>query len=278
LIISLILGGLGNQFFQYAAARQIALRQRVPLKLETRGFRFSKYAAHPYALDKFNVADERAHPFDYLRLAPRTILRRVLVRERPNGFNENLEHIQDDVILVGYWQDPRYFSGIGNVLRSEFTLRKPPSSRSAQIAEAIQGEESISIHIRRTDYVRNPRNVEIFEECPMDYYRDAMNLIAERCSNPHYFVFSDDPDWARANLRVNGRLMTFVTHNDTGAAHEDLMLMRQCRHNIIANSTFSWWGAWLNDNPQKIVVSPRKWFKNNRGQENDLLPSEWIRL
>ena len=112
----------------------------------------------------------------------------------------------------------------------------------------------------------------------MDYYRDAMNLVAERCIRPNYFVFSDDPDWARAHLRDNVHPTTFVTHNDTGMAHEDLMLMRQCRHNIIANSTFSWWGAWLNDNPQKIVVSPRRWFKNSRGQENDLLPSEWIRL
>lgn len=278
MIISLILGGLGNQFFQYAAARHIAHKHNVPLKLETHGFRFAKYAAHPYTLDKFNISDQRAHLSDYLRLAPRAMFQQIVVREHDNGFNQNLERIQDNVILVGYWQNPRYFSDIENVLRNEFTLRKPPTSSTARIAETIQTEESVSIHIRRTDYVRNPRNLEIFEECRMDYYRDAMNLVAERCIRPNYFVFSDDPDWARANLPNNGLRMTFVTHNGAGTAHEDLMLMSKCRHNIIANSTFSWWGAWLNDNPQKIVVSPRRWFKNSRGQENDLLPSEWIRL
>jgi len=278
MIISLILGGLGNQFFQYAAARQIAYTRSVSLKLETRGFRYPKYAAHPYCLDKFNIVGERTRPTDYLSLAARALRQQVLVREDMNAFNHKLSDIQDGVILVGYWQNPAYFTDIAGLLRKEFSLRAPPSAATARVAEKIQAEESVSIHVRRSDYVRNPRNVEMFEECSLDYYRAAMKFIAARYAGAHFFVFSDDSDWALRHLQKSDFPMTFVTHNDALTAHEDLTLMQQCRHNIIANSTFSWWAAWLNSNARKIVISPRKWFKNSRRNEIDLLPADWIRL
>jgi hypothetical protein len=278
MIISLIIGGLGNQFFQYAVARKIAHARQVPLKLELRGFKHPRYASHPYTLNHFNIVAEPARVSDYVSLAVRALWKPVLLKEHNETFNPEVSNVGDNVVLIGYWQDQRYFADISPLIRKELTLKAPPSAATARIGDAIATSKSVSIHVRRTDYINNPRNAEIFEECSLDYYRVAMKFVADRHEGAHFFVFSDDSAWAETNLRDGGFPMTFVNHNNVCSAHEDLFLMRQCKHNIIANSTFSWWGAWLNANPGKIVVSPKKWFRNSRRDESHLLPAEWIRL
>jgi len=274
MIISFILGGLGNQLFQYAIGRQLALTQNVPLKLETVGYKFPKYSHHPYLLDKFNIIADRARPLDYLSLATRTLTGRVVAWEKPGV---NLLDLRNGAFLVGYWQNLKYLKGVADVLRQELTLRHPPSALTLQMAEFIQAREAVSVHVRRTDYVTKPKNTAIFAECSLDYYREGMKVIGQHVSSPHFFVFSDDHVWTKQNIKSEFPI-TFVTHNDVRMGHEDLMLMRQCKHHIIANSTFSWWGAWLSDAPNKTVVAPRNWFKDGRRRKDELLLAEWIEL
>ena len=278
MIISLVLGGLGNQCFQYALGRQLAHAQQGPLKLETGGYRLPKYARHPYLLDRFNIRAERAGPRDYLRLASQVFRRSAVQFERDGEFDPRVLELRRSTLLIGYWQSAGYFRDVAASIRAELTLREPPAPATRDMSARIAATESVAVHVRRTDYVENPKNAALYEQCSLDYYRDAMLLIAQRVRSPHFFVFSDDPGWTRTHLRSDHPL-TYVDHNDASRAHEDLMLMRQCRHDIIANSTLSWWGAWLNDYAGKIVVSPRRWFKGGGGRREDLLlPEAWIRI
>jgi hypothetical protein len=278
MIVSLVLGGLGNQMFQYALGRQLSSAQHTTLKLATFGYRLRKYRRHPYLLDRFNIRAQPAGVGDYLRLAPQACRLSALTLERGGGFDRRILRLERSTLLVGYWQSPRYFPDVAAELREELTLREAPSAATRDMAARIAATTSVAVHVRRTDYIANPDNVELFEECTLDYYQAAMRLMTQRLGAPHFFVFSDDPAWARAHLRSDAAL-TYVEHNDAAHGHEDLMLMRQCRHNVIANSTFSWWGAWLDDRPDKLVVAPRRWFKGGGGgREDDLLPDAWIRI
>ena len=277
MIISFVLGGLGNQCFQYALGRQLGYLQHEPLKLESFGYRFSKYARHPYLLDKFNIVAGKAHLVDYLRLGARNFGPSVITAERSLGFHSKVLNIRHSTVLIGYWQSEKYFPDVAHLIREELTLKDSPSPATRDMAAHIRATESIAVHVRRTDYVSNPKNIAMFEQCSTNYYRAAMHMVAERVQSPRFFVFSDDPLWTKANIQCDCPI-TYVTHNDQSNAHEDLMLMRYCKHNIIANSTLGWWGGWLNDNPHKMVVTPRKWFKNDSGWEEDLLPAAWIRL
>jgi Glycosyl transferase family 11 len=277
MIISFILGGLGNQFFQYAVGRQLACLQSVAFKIERRGYAFPKYAHHPYLLDKFNIKADPARAIDYVALAAQAFRGSILTFERTDGFNGKVLQIRHGTVLVGYWQSARYFSGIADVIREELTLKEPPSVRTRELVAHIGATDAaVSVHVRRADYL-TPKSMTMFEQCSLDYYREAIQLVARSVGSPHFFVFSDDHAWTRANLQTEFPT-TYVEHNDGFKAYEDVTLMRACRHHIIANSTFSWWGAWLNPNANKIVVAPRRWFKDDRYNLDDLLPPEWVRL
>ena len=140
----------------------------------------------------------------------------------------------------------------------------------------MRQEESVSIHIRRSDYL-SKKNSSIFEPISLNYYYSALELIKKQHPNIKLFVFSDDNQWVMDNFKTD-LPTTFVTHNDVSRGYDDLMLMSNCKHNITANSTFSWWGAWLNENPAKIVVTPSKWVKEDKYVEPDLIPNNWIKV
>ena len=133
------------------------------------------------------------------------------------------------------------------------------------------------MHIRRGDYVSNPTTNKLHGTCSLEYYHNAVDIIAAKVSNPHFFIFSDDHEWARNNFKIDYPL-TFVAHNNAGKNYEDMRLMSLCKHHIIANSSFSWWGAWLGSNPKKIVCAPRGWFKDKSLNTNDIIPSDWSRI
>ncbi len=151
------------------------------------------------------------------------------------------------------------------------------NGRNKDIGEMIQSFKSVSLHIRRGDYVSNKVTNQVHGVCDLNYYSHAISYIAERISNTHLFVFSDDPEWAKGNLKTEIPTF-FVDNNRADKDYEDLKLMRQCKHNIIANSSFSWWGAWLNQNAGKIVIAPKKWFNDKSINTKDLIPEKWIRL
>jgi len=181
-----------------------------------------------------------------------------------------------DRYLSGYWQSERYFLHVQERIRTEFTFKKPLEGANAQMARAISDTTSISVHVRRGDYLTNPKNHGLMDVAQPAYYRSAIAHIGGIVTNPEFFVFSDDIVWAKENI-TSGYPCTFINHNSQADSYFDMYLMSRCQHHIIANSTFSWWAAWLNPSDRKIVIAPKKWFARSMPIQ-DLLPPDWIRL
>jgi len=199
------------------------------------------------------------------------------VIEKQFNFDNQILNSPNNILLDGYWQSEKYFADITDILRREFVVRYQQDTQSQKVANQIKSTESISLHVRRTDYVQNTLTNQIHGTCDQDYYDRAVRYIGKRVINPHFFIFSDEPEWARSNLKLRFP-MTIVDCNDASRNYEDLRLMSMCRHNIIANSSFSWWAAWLNPNSNKIVIAPQKWFNDHTRNTKDLIPDQWIKL
>lgn len=292
MVITRLIGGLGNQMFQYAFGRRVASHHHVPLKLDISGF--ETYKLQRYSLGNFNIAEKIASQEEISKLRGRPnkgalarvskLMQRVraygprtYLAERSFQFDPKALRVSGDVYLDGYWQSEKYFKEIEDLLRNEFTVRTEPDDANASLLERIMGAHAVSLHIRRGDYVSNPITQSIHGTLHMDYYVSAMRFLAEQIEDPHFFVFSDDPEWARGNLKSKFPIK-FVTNNDADTNYEDLRLMSSCKHHIIANSSFSWWAAWLCSNPEKLVFAPRKWFEGSDRDTRDLIPGTWNRI
>lgn len=285
MIYSRLFGGLGNQLFQYAAGRAVAQRNGVDLVLDAR---LAPPGSHwAYGLGNFNIEARVAAPDDLppaksarLKYAAWRMLGRnpKFLRERGLGVNANVLSAPDNTYLHGYFQSERYFSKMSATLREELQFKTPPDAENSDWIEKIQQRTSVSVHLRRGDYVSAPKGKSTHATCDQAYYDRAVAKIAELTgSDPEVFVFSDDPQWARDNLHFPWP--THVAgHNGADKGHEDMRLIAACDHNVIANSTFSWWGAWLNPNPEKIVVGPQDWFTTNALENPDILPQSWLRV
>ncbi len=283
LIVSLM-GGLGNQLFQYAAARRLAFVLGATLKLDL-AFLECDPKRH-YRLGFFNIGAPLATSTDvapWRTHDPLTRLWRLLDRQLPvrwrAGLDEPATRFNPEVLratraryMRGYWQSERYFADIADTVRAELTLRAPPSTESAALASDMRAVHAVAVHVRRTDYVGSTMH----PPCTETYYRAAMAHLEARVASPHYFVFSDDVEWGRTSLQ-SAHPLQFVTHNGTERDYEDLWLMSHCRHHIIANSSFSWWGAWLGRGPHQVVIAPQRWFGVPR-DTRELLPSSWLQL
>jgi hypothetical protein len=298
MIIVRIMGGLGNQLFQYAAALGFSVRRRTKLKLDI-GF-FESSNLRSYGLNHFclseqefatpgeiaaltwiprrNITNAAVRVFQRpLRLIEPHLHRSVFLERRMRPYNPNILMTPRDVYLDGYWQSERYFSDIEEVIRREFTIKDQMDAANQQTAEAISKADSVSVHVRRGDAVSDPGKNRIFGTCSLEYYEKCAAMVAEKVGGPHFFVFSDDPGWTATNLHFR-HPTTYVTQNDASKNYEDLRLMSLCQHNIIANSTLSWWGAWLNSNPDKLVLAPKKWFNDPSFDTRDLIPASWIKV
>jgi hypothetical protein len=292
MVIAQLNGGLGNQMFQYANGRAIAYRRQAPLGLDNsillRGYSrpyklcYLNISADIVATDQLNLVqgDGRTKVgafIDYISQHLRPYYRRKIYRERSQRYDPNILRIYPPVYLVGYWQSEKYFKDIEGLIRREFKLIQHADSRNSEMLGQIQACNSVSVHIRRGDYVTNPVIREAHGACSSDYYQNAIQIIARLVTNPHFFIFSDDMEWSRSNIRLNYPA-TFVSHNGVERDHEDLRLMSQCKHHIIANSSFSWWGAWLAENPYKIVIAPTNWFNDRSRDSRDIVPEGWTRI
>lgn len=283
MIVSRLFGGAGNQLFQYAAGRALADRLGTDLALDRR---YVGLTGQPRA-DAF-AHFGRARFIETPRLPPARmdgLLRYGLWRyfgrnprfrrEAGLGFDPGFFDLPDDTYLHGYWQSPRYFGGAGARLRDDLAMTTPLDDANAGMAARIAAAKvSVSVHVRRGDYVGDGA----FAACTPGYYRAAIDHIAGHVGqSPTCFVFSNDPAWARENLEL-GRETVIVDINAEDAGHFDMHLQTLCDHNVIANSTFSWWGAWLNPHPGKIVVAPKVWFGPGKPDNPDLCPPDWLRL
>jgi hypothetical protein len=276
-----LIGGLGNQMFQYAVGRTIAHRRRASLALDVSAFPDCRL--RQYSLGVFKIVETFASGGFPRHGRLRAIGQRLrlpgfayILRERGFPFDPSVLEAPANVYLEGYWQSEKYFKEIEEVIRREFCIKSQPDGQNAEMATRIKGVNAVAVHVRRADYVSDPATNQFHGTCPPEYYRQGAQLIAAQVLDPHFFVFSDERDWARSNLELGGPA-TFVTQNGIGKGYEDLRLMALCRHHIIANSSFSWWGAWL-ANSGGMVVAPQRWVRSNELDTRDLIPTGWARL
>jgi hypothetical protein len=286
MIIINLRGGLGNQLFQYACGRALSLRNGEPVKFDITGYAKTANSDTPrsYLLSKFNIHDEHiATDQEILALKyPYGILSKLYRRIRTKiglfniGFVPRILRKKGNVYLDGYWQTEKYFIDKEDVIRKELSLRYPLSAPAQAMAELIKkNSPSVSLHVRRGDVARDAKTNPYFGITTPEYYSDALNYISRKVAQPHVFVFSDDIEWVKQNIPIS-LPATYVSGNIPD--YEEVTLMSMCEHNIIANSSFSWWGAWLNRNRGKIVIAPKEWIKKRKLQHKDITPSSWTRI
>jgi len=291
MIIVKLIGGLGNQMFQYAAGRNLAIKNNTILKLDISGFK--DYKLRNYDLGRFKILEDIATSEDlsgvifpsdgsihkvrkYLKIKIADVQHIQFIKEQENDFQPEILTLGDSIYLDGYWQSEQYFSDIKDVIRKEFTVKGVPDPINESYLGKIIDCESVSVHVRRGDYVSNPTTAQVHGFLGLEYYQMALDIILEKIDEPHFFVFSDDPDWAERNLKPDAPI-AYIKHN--GAKnYEDLRLMSTCKHHIIANSSFSWWGAWLAPDENKTVIGPSRWFSDKDYNDQDRMPENWLRV
>jgi Glycosyl transferase family 11 len=290
MIIAKLIGGLGNQMFQYAFGYRLAQLSGTELKLDIASFQ--RYKLHKVAIHHLNVNYENLviprnkvnrltneYGLRFLLKKVRLVSPKVtIVGESTPGFTKELIRKYDgDVYLDGFWQSEKYFKGSENEIRNHLMVITEPSAANQQMLYAIKNSDAVSVHIRRADYVTNAHTLSYHGICSMQYYQQAAELIKSKVSNPVFFVFSDDIAWAKENINFNTQQF-FADMNNADTNYEDLRLMYSCRHHIVANSSFSWWGAWLNPIREKIVIAPRNWFNQPELDASDIVPESWVRI
>ena len=290
MIITQLSGGLGNQLFQYAMGRVLAIENNTSLKIDLSFFEdyeWHEYSLNPLSIHK-NIATkaevESLKGFDrlFLNKIKRKLFKRnfpTVIKEVNLGYNLAYLQIKSPAYLIGYWQSEKYFFKYSDVIKKELKVATPPSMKNKYLLDDINSQESVSLHVRRGNYVQLSDVNKIHGTCTIEYYSQAIKSIITAYPNAFFYIFSDDIPWVKENLKIQHKHM-FVDINDSSTDYEDFRLMYSCKHNITANSTFSWWSAWLNENPNKIVIAPRNWFADlHFNQYSDsIVPASWIRI
>lgn len=298
-IIVRIQGGTGNQLFQYAFARGVASKLGTDFLIDKTSCDNNHWDPHKihrkYSLDlyktKINFAkDSDMFGFAWLRKHYKIFdnfyrilrLKRFFLPfyypERTFAFDPNVFSIKRPTYFDGDWTTEKYFKHIEDEIREEITPIQPLPSYHQKIKERIQKTNAVSVHVRRGDYTTDPLAIKYHGICSQDYYKSAIKYIEENVSSPHFFIFSDDYKWSSNNFKYLKYPVTYIKGSE-GKDYDDLSLMKECKHHIISNSTFGWWGAWLNPRKDKKVIAPKLWFKNApKADTKDLLPKEWIKI
>lgn len=296
MILTRLMGGLGNQMFQYAFGRSLALKHNTTQKLditllETNGGDGIK---RDYALDIFNISAAFATPTEIINfngvpngsIADRVShkLRRILgthnvVIQKGNSFQKELLNIKPNTCVVGRWQSPEYFAEIKATINQDFQFKSPIPASLEPLSKAIKSSQSVSLHIRRTDYVSHFLYAQGLGSLPLEYYIKSVNKVISEIKNPHFFIFSDDIEWCQQNLKFIPEPITYIdTTKYENSTELDLHLMSLCKHHIISNSTFAWWGAWLNKTKNGVVIAPSKWANSPDYDAVDIIPDNWIKI
>jgi Glycosyl transferase family 11 len=284
--------GLGNQLFRYAALRYYARQYGAEMAMAVDPARYAHSHGYPrpFLLSHYSIKAsirERSHEDRFfltnkagiktaanlMKKAFRVqVLTQVGSSSCPSLIDLPLGQDIKRLYLVGRWQNSIIVEEVAEELRSELTLKDPPKGKDLEVLKQIsQSRNPVSLHVRRGDCL-DPGTDRVY--LPLEYYLNAISSISKRVDDPTFFVFSDDFSWVKKSLPPS-IAMIFVEHNDDFSAHEDLRLMSSCHHHIISNSTFSWWGAWLNPRADKIVIAPKQWYHTEDNQEASLLPNRW---
>jgi hypothetical protein len=297
MVIVALFGGLGNQMFQYACGKAIAKKLGVELKLDISLIldrsKSKDFTFREYELGAFNIKEQIASIKEVRQYVPnlyiasdykkklfkikRILNRRALYFEKSKfEFDKRIESVNDHSYIYGYFQTEKYFQSIGDEILNSFSIREVLDDANNYIIKQLKSENAISIHIRRGDYQNS--DFELLDITT--YYLKAIEIITKEVENPIFYFFSDDIIWTEEKFRNFEINKKFILHNTGEKSFIDMILMSHCQHNICANSTFSWWGAWLNRNPQKIIIVPKKWFNNGEFSRTtyDLIPNYWIQI
>jgi hypothetical protein len=281
MIVVKIMGGLGNQLFQYALGRNLAIKNNTELrlditwyeKIDNRSFKLNYFST------EFKIA--KANEIPYLRKDIdfnlfKKLFHKIagskteIYEEQHFCFDETILKAKKNSYFFGYWQSDKYFTDIASIIKADLKLKKKETKKIHSIANLIKESHSISLHIRRGDYIDSQTHPIL----SVDYYIEGIRILKQKLENPILFIFSDDIKWCKANLHLKENHY-FIDGNEDW---EDLYLISLCKNHIIANSSFSWWGAWLSDANEKMVIAPKKWFTPSNYITKDLLPQNWIKV
>jgi hypothetical protein len=282
-------GGIGNQMFQYAAAAALAKKLHCQLLLNIHEYKKNK-EGRQFELHVFpNVTDQFISEGLHKLLNSSNII--SIIKRALSGYQVYKQphyHVDSGFFLLsapvhlrGYFQSEKYFADHENLIRSRFKWDPEKLSKATNAYLTViesMGDNAVSVHIRRGDYISNQEVNQRHGTCSTSYYQDALALINERVTKPHHFIFSDDLDWVKDKNIFGGVEHTYIEKTPDMHDSEEIHLMSQCQHNVSANSSFSWWGAWLNNNPEKIVIAPNSWFRAKDRDTKDLIPDSWIKI
>lgn len=291
-----LMGGLGNQMFQYAAGKALAMSYNNELIVDT-SFYKEKMVLNTkrfFELNSFTFEENAASQIfnQKYKIISFPIFTKVLILTRNHYgkinfmnkidyrnmlFKKDFFSIPDNTYLVGYWQSEKYFRNIRNIIIQDYTLRDELRDFPIELSNFITQENTVSLHFRFGDYLRDRKTKKVHGVLDINYYKRAIELIRKKVKNPEFLVFTDEVDWFKSNLDLNIDYKIISGKFNLNNAQE-MIAMSLCKHNIIANSSFSWWGAWLNKNPDKIVIAPKKWFNNPNVNTMDLIPNDWVLL
>lgn len=268
-IITHLSGGLGTQMFQYAFGRRVSLETGFSLKLD-------KNETAMYGLNNFMLEENFADKLEIIKIKQRA-LGGSHIKEKTLIYDPELPiSINRNAYIDGLWQNESYFKTVSSAIRADFAFRREPVDLNRAIAAEIFDANSVAIHVRRGNFVEDMKMNALHGTCSIDYYKRATQYIEERVRDPSFFIFTDDPEWVKENLDFH-ETAVLITDNEY-TPQDDLFLMALCKHFIIANSAFSWWGAWLCDYEGKFIVAPKQWYQHE-GYNNDFtLPKTWMRL
>jgi len=309
MIIVKICGGLGNQMFQYACAFALSERLKTGLALDVDDFKGDNL--RKFALGEWQISENQKlisthwdSRWNSVFLAPNCFFSNQIpwpkclfnfilhlflrlrywnwkiIVEKQSGHYQNMFQLRDKkkrILLSGYWQSEQYFIDIEKCILDIFTPSQNLSHEDLTLASTMsKNPASVSVHIRCGDYLDNFHTWKTHYVCTPAYYKNAFHLMKEKLfpKNPHFHIFSDDPEWVKTNIEIPYP-HTVVSNGKRIESHE-ISLMSKCHHHIIANSSFSWWGAWLNRDKKKIVITPPRWF-NNSNPTPDLIPKSWMK-
>lgn len=283
MIITEINGGLGNQLFQYAAGLALATRHQTELKINVQ-FK-EEDTSRDIGLSHFNIELKKATTKDLSSLYPASVFERIIQRILPTSFKKyykekefayqtSFKQLGSNLYLKGYWQSELYFSSISEQIRAAFTLSPTVFQGAAKFIEEVNTIESVAIHVRKGDYLISPF-ADYYTNLESSYYNKAIDLLRTRNAHLKLFVFTDDINWVKSNLQLD-HSYTIASGTYTQSMYEDFKAMQSCKYHVIANSSFSWWTAWLSDRKDKVVVAPQQWFNKGPKDTQDLLPKTWL--
>lgn len=297
MIIVKLMGGHSNQLFQYATGRRLAKKRGVELKLDITSFDNMAPQDTPrhFELGCYPLKATIATPDDLSKIEPENYSENLAGKikhkfriggnilrfgELSTGFNKSVLSASKNTYLVGWWQNERYFNDIRDDLIKDFEPITPLSKTNERIIKKIRSTESIWLHVRRGDYITNKHANAFHGFTGIEYYKKALQAVVKRIpknrrENVELFICSNDIAWCKKNLK----LPYPITYIENELGSDDMRVAKHCKHDILANSTFSWWGAWLNENPNKIVVAPKLWFQDEKANsETEIVPPSWIRI